>query len=283
MYLNIKFNRLFTSFFSICLLIAFDSVHGQSADNSAESIIQNAVDTAGGKQSWLAKGTFVVHETQMRESNGIPEPVSLIHYMDTAGDGYRLEIIRADGNYVYGWDGHGFWAQKDGRAGDHELEREARRVISDAYYRFSLPFILLDNTDDMEYSGTDQLNGMVTQVLKISYSQGPADRYFSSHSAESGHNAEESHSAHGGGSGHHGDEEYYFHFDDQNRLVKVYFSHHGDGHFETLLLTGIDRVDGILREDTRRMIRHDGSILYDAEFTYIGFETKKQEGFYKQP
>ena len=259
------------------------AVQGQSTDNQEVMIIKNAVDAAGGIAAWQDKGTLVVHETQMRESNGMTEAVSLVHYMDTTGEGYRLEMVRSDGDYIFGWDGHSFWAIKDGRTGDHELEREARRVISDAYFRFSLPFILMDDVEDMEYAGTDQLNGSVTQVLKVSYSQGPADRYFSTHSEDRQHNTGESHSSHGGGSGHHGDEIYYFHFDDQDRLVKVYFSHHGDGHYETLLLSGIARVDGILREDTRRMIRHDGSILYDAEFTHIGFEAGKREDFYKQP
>ena len=262
------------------LCVASLAVQGQTTDKQAAMIINNAVDAAGGEKAWHEKATLVVHETQMREANGMPEPVSLVHYMDTAGKGYRLEMVRSDGDYTFGWDGHGFWALKDGRPGDHELEREARRVIADAYYRFSLPFVLKKDIEDLEYAGTDQLDGEVTQVLKISYSQGPADRYFSTHNEDSGHNTGESH---GGGSGHHGNEIYNFHFDEQNRLVKVYFSHHGDGHYETLLLSGIDRVEGILREDTRRMIRHDGSILYDAEFTHIGFESEKQENFYRQP
>jgi hypothetical protein len=271
--------HLVTMFF----FIVAASVQGQTTDDQVAMIINNAVEAAGGEMAWLDKGTLVVHETQIRETDGVSEAVSLVHYMDTAGKGYRLEMVRSDGDYVFAWDGHGFWATKDGRSGDHELEREARRVISDAYFRFSLPFILAEDIDDMEYAGTDQLNGMVTQVLKTSYSQGPADRYFSSHSDDSEHNSGESHSSHEGGSGHHGDEIYYFHFNDQNRLVKVYFSHHGDGNFETLLLSGIASVQGILREDTRRMIRHDGSILYDAEFTYIGFDTEVQEGLYRQP
>jgi len=272
-------------------LVPISNVLAQSHDQ-AESIINTAISQAGGAETWHDNGTLNIREFQKRYEEGGVVIVNLMHNMNTDGSGYRIELARQGGNLVYGWDGTDFWAMVDGKPGDDDEVREARRVISDAYFRFSLPFVLERDIHDLEYTGTDSLYGRNTKVLKMTYDQGPADRYFSGHADEHGeHSSENDHNAgsedqaegeHGGGHGH-GSEEYFFHFAENGDLVKVYFSHHGDGTYETLLYKNIKKVGGINREHIRTLFRPDGNIHYESFFSKIEFSNSVDSRIYEKP
>ncbi len=296
--MNIRHNILFVSF-SILFVTVF-SVQAQSAGKASE-IINRAVTSAGGNSTWHQNSNLVVHETQTRYEDEGTVQVNLIHTMSTINTGYRIELSRTGINTVYGWDGTEFWASIDGKLGNHDLVNEARRVISNAYFRFSLPFILDDSEQRAEFTGNDSVNGSTTEVIKITYEKSPADRYFSPVAKEHDHgsaNAKADHSVakaehdvvkveHGGesaGHGHgHGGEEYNFYFSKENQLTKVYFSHHGDGTYETILLEDFKVVDGINREHKRTLLRSDGQTHYISNFTSIDFIKEIDDRLFSKP
>ena len=278
--------------FSIVLILSIFTIQAHGQDQVAD-IINNAVSAGGGMATWENNGYLVVHETQTRYEDEGTVKVNLTHYMSTTNDGYRIELARPGINNVYGWDGNEFWATADGKQSDHDLVREATRVISNAYYRFSLPFILHSDIHDFEYAGSDMVKGEKIESVKITYSEDPAERYFSSnkehgehdsagHSEHQSASTEAEHSS-GSGSDHHSGEGYNFHFDEQNQLAKVHFSHHGDGTYETLLFEDLKMVDGILREHRRKLIRPDGNIHYESTFTSIDFVNEIEETSFSKP
>lgn len=272
-------------------LVPFSSVIAQSHDQ-VESIINKAITQAGGGKTWHDNGTLIVHEFQKRFEEGGVVIVDLTHTMNTDGSGYRIELSRQGRNLVYSWDGMGFWATADGKPGSEDDVSEARRVLSNSYFRFGLPFVLERDVDGLEYTGTDSFYGMKTEVLKITYDQGPVDRYFSGHADAHGdhssgndQNTNSEHQAeaeHGGGHGH-GGEEYFFHFSENGDLVKVYFSHHGDGTYETLLYKNIKKIGGINREHIRTLFRPDGNIHYESFFSKIEFSNSVDSRIYQKP
>jgi hypothetical protein len=301
--MNIRNSIRFVSF-SILLFSVFSS-QAQS-ENKASDIISNAVKSAGGNTTWQQNGNLVVHESQTRYEDEGTIQVNLIHTMSTKNKGYRIEHSRKGINTVYGWDGKEFWATLDGKPGNHDVVNEARRVISDAYFRFSLPFILDDSSQKAAFTGNDSVNGSVTDVINVTYTKSPADRYFfapakahshgasdakvehkdakAEHSnAKSDHNvAKAEHGAASAGHGH-GGEVYNFHFNKDNLLTKVHFSHHGDGTYETILLEDFKVVDGINREHKRTLLRPDGQIHYISNFTSIGFVKEIDDKLFSKP
>jgi hypothetical protein len=294
--MNLRHNILFVSF-----SILFVTVFSVQAQDKASDIINRAVNFAGGNSPWQENGNLVVHESQTRYEDEGTVQVDLIHTMSTNNKGYRIEISRAGVNTVYGWDGTKFWATVDGKPGDHDLVNEARRVISDAYFRFSLPFILDDPEQKAEFTGKDSVNGLVTEVVKIKYEKSPADRYFSPVKSEHVHDsndvkvehkgakadhsdAKAEHGAASSGHGHgHGGEEYNFHFSNENQLTKVYFSHHGDGTYETILLENFKVIDGINREHKRTLLRPNGQTHYISNFTSIAFVKEVDARIFLKP
>jgi hypothetical protein len=303
--MKIRNNIIFVSF-SI-LLFTVCSAQAQSGDKASD-IINRAVKSAGGNSNWQQNSNLVVHESQTRYEDEGTVQVNLIHTMSTKSMDYHIELSRTGINAVYGWDGTEFWATVDGKPGDDDLVNEARRVISDAYFRFSLPFILDDPEQKAEFTGNDSVNGLATEVVKITYEKSPADRYFSPAAAEHGHgsgdakvehndakavhsDAKANHDVakveHGGesaGYGHgHGGEVYNFHFNKENQLTKVYFSHHGDGTYETILLEDFKVVDGINREHKRTLLRPDGQTHYISNFTSIDFIKEIDDRLFSKP
>ena len=257
----------------------------------AREFIDRAIVNAGG-DVWGGIATMVVHESQVRNTdNGVLE-IAIDHTLDTEGRGYRMEISSAEGRKIYGWDGKRFWADIDGKPGDEAGQREARRQISDAFYRFSMPFILANRNSTIEYAGKDEVNGKPTNVVKITYPGGPVDSYWKTAdqlAKEHGHGQHGNHDAaapakageHGGH--HDGTQVYFFHFDEDDRIVKIYFSHHGDDSYETFLFDDFTTIDGITREQSRRLIHGDGKTLYDTRFTRVEFKTDSNTDLYTSP
>ena len=267
------------------ILLAGASPASADADSDqARDLLEKAAEAHGGRDNWRERGLLAVHETQTRYEDGGTRVVELDHFMETQGRAYRLERVSDGGRQVFGWDGHDFWATANGEAGDEELLGEARRTLSDAFFRFSLPFILTDAGLEPEYAGSDTVDGMATEVVKITYPGAPAASYFES----TGHDGDEGHGEHGAaesghGGGHHGNQVYYYHFDSGYRLVKVHFSHHGDGTFESLYPGDYREIDGILLEQTRRLLRPDGQKLYDSEFSGMGFRREPGGELFSRP
>jgi hypothetical protein len=256
----------------LCLL--FTAQLQADAASQAHDVINKAIEVAGGIGAWQRQGTLIAHETQTRYGGGEPSRVSLVHYLNTKGDGYRLEITRSDGKFVYGWDGRAFWALVNGKPGDADQVREARRTIADAYYRFSLPFILDDSKVDMEYTGTESFNGSEVDVVKITYNQGAANRYFPTQEADQGNTSSMNHDSSSAPAAHSSpaDHEVYFYSINKSGIInKVYFSHHGDGSYETLLLDDYDSVGGILKEHYRKVLLPDGKTLYESDIADVSF------------
>jgi len=285
------------------VVLALQGVAVNADEQQASEIIREAIHSYGGKENWAAQGTMVVHESQTRYLEGeSPVQVTLIHYMDTNQARYRVDLDWGHSKHTYGWDGDRFWAVVDGKQGNEEMLLEARRVISDAYFRFSLPFILENVTDaEIVYEGTEQINGVDTNVVKITYQTGPSSRYWTNqrdeqtpnpghademehgsggnhHQEQSGHGEPE----HGSAAGHHhaGNEVYYFYFDGEGKVVQVYFSHHGDDSYETLLFGEHKEIDGVIREHSRKLLSPDGELFYDSKFTRIEFRQDLNEDFY---
>ena len=290
----------------VSLLLLIPSVSMADAASEAKDIISKAVDAAGGIV-WEGINTMVVHESQARNTDTGLLQMELVHYMDTKGRGYRMEISSTQGRKIYGWGGQQFWASVDGKPGDEDEVKEAKRLISDAFFRFSLPYILNGPNAGMEYAGKDSVNGIETDSVKITYKGGPVDSYWSAgnsdaadHSAEkpvamadhaAGHAGDkheakaEDHAKHGEAAGDHhaGNQIYFFHFDKDYRIVKIYFSHHGDDSYETFLFSDFVTIDGITREQARTLLREDGSKLYDTKFSQTGFKKETDNSLYKSP
>jgi hypothetical protein len=274
------------------ILIFASGAVAAAGEEQAHALINNAMQSYGGKNAWAGKGTLVVNESQTRHEESGTVVHKIVHYMDTTGKGYRLELDNGKEKRVYGWDGSRFWATLNGKHGDEALQREAKRVIGDAFYRFSLPFILDDPDAEYEHTGRDTVNGAQTEVVKITYSKSPADRFFTEHGhpqQEHGneHGGGGEHNAatqHGGGGDHHGGHQVYnYHIDKDYRIVKVYFSHHGDDEYETLLFKDHKSIDGIIREQSRTLLNHEGQTHYEAEFSNIAFRKDIDPTLYKVP
>ncbi|NNE37725.1 MAG: hypothetical protein HKN08_05415, partial [Gammaproteobacteria bacterium] len=153
------------------------------SDDQVSKILNQAINYAGGADTWRNNDTLKVHEFQKRyEEEGVVI-VDILHTMNTDGSGYLMESSRQGSNFTYGWDGMAFWAMVDGNPGSDDDVSEARRQISNAFFRFSLPILLERDIDELEYEGTDSLYGARTEVLKITYENGPADRYFAGDSS----------------------------------------------------------------------------------------------------
>lgn len=281
------------------VLLAPAFAQTDNEDMQAREIIARAIVGAGGG-TWGSLVTLVAHESQTRntESGGVQQ-LEIDHTMDTAGRGYRMEISSTEGTRIYGWDGKQFWASIDGKAGDDAQVKEAKRLISDAFYRFSMPFILGNRNALKEYVGTDTVNGRPTKVVKFTYQGGPVDGYWkTSEHAQHGHDSgdkqaakTDEHAGHGAGATqqaghgdhHDGPQIYFFHFDEDDRIVKIYFSHHGDDSYETFLFDDFATVNGITREQSRKLIHDDGKTLYDTRFTRVEFRTDSNTDLYISP
>jgi hypothetical protein len=283
------------------------------ASSQAQDLITMAAQKAG-KSAWDGMSTLVVHESQARNTDTGLLQMELDHTMDIKGHGYRMEISSSKGKQIYGWDGKEFWAVVDGKPGDADQVKEAKRLISDAFYRFSLPFILGDSGPAISYEGKDAVDGVPTEVVKITYNGGPVDSYWSKaedgdHAEHAGHSAgkheeakaehqeeakaehqnenaeKHQHNAEAAGDhhGHGSSQVYFYHFDKDYHIVKIYFSHHGDDSYETFLLGDFTAVNGISREQSRKLIREDGNTLYDTRFTAIEFMKDGDESLYHSP
>lgn len=250
---------------SVILLAVFPLASGVVPERDSEGlqIIQEAIESAGGARNWEQAGTLVVHEIQSRYMPKGSSEVRLVHYLDTNRKRYRVEIEGEEGKKVFAWDGESFWATLNAPKGDAGLLGEAQRAIANGCYRFGLPFNLLDPEAQIEYVGADTVDGMETEVVKVSYEQGPTSRYWQSETggdqpdaASHGGTAPQEEANHDDGhgpSGHHsGRETYYYHFDTTNHEIKkIYFSHHGDDSFETLYLREYPKINGINREHSQ--------------------------------
>jgi len=279
------------------LLLLVPACAQTDTSSQAREIIRQSIVSAGGPV-WDGINTMTIHESQARNTdNGILQ-MEIVHTLDTKGRGYRMEITSKLGKQIYGWDGQQFWAVIDGRHGDEAQVKEARRLVSDAFYRFSLPFILDDEGSKLEYAGKDTVNGKATDVVKITYSGGPVDSYWKEgeqhhgdhggakhetsadkHAAASGGD----HGNHGGGGHHGGSQIYFFHIDEEDRIVKIYFSHHGDDSYETFLFDEFTTINGITREQSRKLIRADGNTHYDSRFSRAEFRTDSNTEVYQSP
>ena len=159
------------------LLLLVPALAHADAAGEARDIISKAIINAGGT-AWRGVSTMIVHESQARNTDSGILAMEIVHTFDTKARGYRMEISSTQGKQIYGWDGRQFWAELDGKAGEEAQIKEARRLISDAFYRFSLPFVLDDSEAQMEYVGKDSVNGVETDLVKITYKGGPVDRYW---------------------------------------------------------------------------------------------------------
>ncbi len=295
---------LVTLLFTLLLVPAYTQV---DAESQARDIINKASDQAG-KSVWDGIATMVVHESQSRNTDTGKLQIALIHTLDTKGRGYRMEISSTKGKQIYGWDGQQFWAVVDGKPGDEDQLKEAKRLISDAFYRFSLPFVLDDPQAEMEYAGKDSVNGVETDSVKITYQGGPVDSYWNTgktrhqpehaaarHEQKAGEHAGHMGARHGDtgvdqakhdeGSGDHhaGNQVYFYHFNKDYHIVKIYFSHHGDDSYETFLFDNFTTINGITREQSRVLIREDGNPLYATKFTQVEFRNDADVSLYKSP
>ena len=276
---------------------------GFDKDDPAREIIARAIVAAGGGD-WDSLNTLVAHESQTRNTDKGVVQLELDHTMDTKGHGYRMEITGDGSHRIYGWDGKQFWANVDGKPGDEAQVKEARRLISDAFYRFSMPFILGNRNSTREYVGEDMVNGKPTKVVKITYQGNPVDGYWKTaemRAEEHGHNQHDNkqaeakadeHAGHSGDAGkeaakheghgdhHDGAQVYFYHFDEDDRIAKIYFSHHGDDSYETFLFSDYTTVNGITREQSRKLLEADGKTLYDTRFSRVEFRTDSNTELY---
>lgn len=272
---------------------------GFDRDDPAREVIARAIVAAGGA-AWENLTTLIAHESQTRNTDKGVVQLELDHTMDLKGKGYRMEITGDGSHRIYGWDGKQFWANIDGKAGDEDQVKEARRLISDAFYRFSMPFILGNHNSSREYVGEDMVDGKPTKVVKITYQGNPVDSYWKTdamRAEEHGHNQHDDkqaaakpdehaeHSAEAGkheahGDHHDGAQVYFFHFDEDDRIAKIYFSHHGDDSYETFLFTDYTTVNGITREQSRKLLETDGKTLYDTRFSRVEFRTDSNTELY---
>lgn len=288
-------------------LLLIPVVTQADAASDGRDLISKASEKAG-KVAWDGMATLVVHESQSRNTDSGKAQIELVHTMDIKGHGYRLEVSSAKGKQTYGWDGKQFWAVVDGKPGNEDQVKEAKRQISDAFYRFSLPFVLADKGSEISYEGKDSVNGAPTDVVKISYKGGPVDSYWkteateehadkhdakaeehANHTADKDEAKHEEHADHdkmAEGHDHHAhvdNQVYFYHFDKDLHVVKIYFSHHGDDSYETFLFSDFATIDGITREQTRKLIKEDGNDLYDTKFTKIEFSKDTDENLYQSP
>lgn len=290
------------SLLGLLLLAPVFAQTDNNEDMQAREIIARAIVSAGGG-SWGSLTTLIAHESQARNTDeGGKLQLEIDHTMDTKGRGYRMEISSTEGKRIYGWDGKQFWASIDGKPGDEAQVKEAKRLISDAFFRFSMPFILGNRNAKKEYTGEDTVNGKPTKVVKFTYQGGPVDSYWKaadSHEHHGDHGGDKpaaktdehaKHDAAGtekqaeGHNGHHdGNQVYFFHFDEDDRIVKIYFSHHGDDTYETFLFDDFTTVDGITREQSRKLIHSDGKTLYDTRFSRVEFKTDSNTDLYSSP
>jgi hypothetical protein len=297
----------------LAALLLAPAISQADASSQAQDLIRMAAEKSG-KSAWDGMSTVIVHESQSRNTDTGLLQIELEHTMDIKGRGYRMELSSSKGKQIYGWDGKQFWAIVDGKPGDADQVKEAKRLISDAFYRFSLPFILGDSGPAISYEGKDAVDGVATEVVKFTYNGGPVDSYWSKaedseHSEHAGHTAGKHEAANTGhqdevkaghqhenaekheqqaeaSSGHHGhggSQVYFYHFDKDYRIVKIYFSHHGDDSYETFLFGDFTAVDGITREQSRKLIRENGNTLYDTRFTRIEFSKEGDESLYHSP
>lgn len=307
--MNVSKTRLnIGGLFVILLFILVPAYTQADAESQARDIIDKATAKSG-KSAWDGMATLLVHESQARNTDTGKLQMELIHTMDTKGRGYRMEISSSKGKQIYGWDGKQFWAVVDGKPGDAAQVKEAKRLISDAFYRFSLPFVLNDRNAQMEYAGKDSVNGVETDSVKITYKGGPVDSYWNTgesrhqpdhadvkHDTKAAVHADhmgEKHADTGGevhakndeaaGDHHSGNQVYFYHFDKDHHIVKIYFSHHGDDSYETFLFDNFTTIDGITREQSRTLIREDGNTLYDTKFTRVEFRNDADVSVYKSP
>lgn len=262
----------------------------EGSGNKGDQVIQQAIESAGGEESWKRSQTLVVHEIQTRYSPQGSSEVRLVHYLDTDENKYRVELEDQEGRKVFGWNGERFWATVNGQGSDANLLQQARRTISNGYYRFSLPFVLDDPGAEVEYVGSDKVEEVETEVVKVSYQHGPTSQYWEEETEQDQrHSLSESGAGQGGSEhveAHHhsGSETYYYHFDKNNhKIVKIYFSHHGDDSFETLYFRDHRRIGAINKEHSRELIGPDGERLYDSLFTKIEFQEERMKEFYEAP
>jgi len=142
---------------------------------TAEEIINQAIEATGGKQNFYNKGT-VSYDYEYRAPKG-ENAITLIGKETYMFDGERSyasfkthSLTGANGKVVEGYDGKDAWVTFDGKiSNDKQANGVARFLRKTNYYWFAMFFKLADNGVNQELLSDQEVNGIAYHRVKITF------------------------------------------------------------------------------------------------------------------
>ena len=170
--------RLVLSIASFSFLVACnqpqnDSFVSHISDKNVRSILKNAIETAGGWESYNAIDSIVyVKRSVLYEEDGTVESDVTQTHRYQLSPNIIGEITWEDslGAHLIHYDGSQSYKSIDGRNVPNSTE-QAQSSFMSAYYVLFIPFKLLDDGVQLSYLGQENLeSGELCDVIKATYS-----------------------------------------------------------------------------------------------------------------
>ncbi|MFQ5707586.1 MAG: hypothetical protein ACE5HO_09075 [bacterium] len=155
------------------------------APPSGKELLAEVVAAAGGMENWnrIEVGTYTRVRTVFDE-DGRPirqEPSTYYFRKGSKEYGLVVETVTSEGPIKIGFDGKQYWATKNGLSVPPEPLARQQGYMCDSdkctplcaaemsFYRFSMPFKLIDPGAIPKYIGADMLNGSSVSLLQITF------------------------------------------------------------------------------------------------------------------
>jgi len=163
----------------ICFLFVLNTT-AALADESAEKLVNLAIDHAGGWDKWATTRTVQFRRTTLRyapDGSVSATRVQLHRYVLHPSPRMRIEWEENGSKIVMINDGHQAWKLVDGKpATSDEDIKAARNTTFGANYVFTMPFKLRERDTQLADAGSMMLQDeTMVQKLRVTYPKGVGD------------------------------------------------------------------------------------------------------------
>ncbi len=244
------------------------------APPSGQQLVQEMVAAAGGMEAWnnIQGGQFTRTHRRFNEGGGELQKSVETFYFKKTGEGLKMMVksVTPDGKEVWvGEDKDGFWATEEGEAVDPKETAREQGMMCDskwceplcassmAFYRFSMPFKLMDDGVLPRNAGNVRLNGQEMTMLDVTYN--PLV----------------------------GRDRWVFYVDPKDKLIRKLEYHHttdkGDTHPEEIYWSDHSTEFGLTFSHKWTRYQANGRVMEEFIYADTDFKTEIADSFFDRP
>lgn len=241
---------------------------------SGKQLVDQMVAAAGTMEVWnnIQNGQFTRTHRQFSESGEESKKRTETFYFKKTNSGLKMMVksVTPKGEEVWvSKDKDGYWASKDKKAVDPVLTARDQGMMCEskwceplcassmAFYRFSMPFKLMDNGVIPKNAGDVQLGGQQMTMLDVSYDPKV------------------------------GRDRWVFYVDPKDKLIRKLEYHHttdkGDSHPEEIYWSDHSNDSGIVFSHKWTRYFSNGKVMEEFIFSDTDFKTEIAENFFDRP